>query len=83
VLDRVLASMPRESTVVAAVDADEGGRELARCLEDLTRYHGHLGFQRDAPPHAKDWNEVLQRIEHDFIRSLTSGPQRARSGPER
>jgi hypothetical protein len=83
VLDRVLAYMPRASTVVAAVDSDVAGEALAGRLEDLTRRHRHLAFQRDAPPGAKDWNEVLQRIEHDYIRSLTRGPQRALAGPER
>jgi hypothetical protein len=83
VLDRVFAAMPRGSTVVVAVDVDEAGRDLARYLEDLTRFHRHLVFRRDEPPHAKDWNEVLQRIEHDYIRSLSRAVERACSGPER
>ncbi|MGH7439822.1 MAG: toprim domain-containing protein, partial [Polyangiaceae bacterium] len=83
VLDRVYASMNPGSTIVAAVDADAGGLVIARSLEHLTHYHSHLVFRRDLPPSAKDWNEALQRIEHDYIRSLTSGPQHACSGPER
>lgn len=83
VLYRVYASMPPGSTIVAAVDADEGGLVIARRLEQLTRYHPHLAFRRDLPPGAKDWNEILQRIERDYIRSRTTGPERARSGPER
>ena len=48
----------------------------------LAHSHRHLVFRRDAPERAKDWNEVLQRVERDFIGSLP-GPQRARAGPER
>jgi hypothetical protein len=81
-LERVLSRMPPASTVVAAVDADEAGERLARRLEALTRRLAHLAFRRDAPDRAKDWNDVLQRVERDFIRSL-SPPRGARRPSER
>jgi Toprim domain-containing protein/uncharacterized protein DUF3991 len=80
-LDRTFARLPRATTVVAAVDADVAGHALAGRIRELA--HGHsLAFRRDLPERAKDWNEVLQRVERDYIRSLLSGP-RARAGPER
>jgi hypothetical protein len=82
VLDRVLAYMPAASTVVAAVDSDAAGQALAGRLEDLTCRHRHLGFRRDAPEGAKDWNDVLRRVERDYILALPRA-QRGHSGPER
>jgi hypothetical protein len=80
-LDRTFARLPRTTTVVAAVDADATGHALAGRIRELV--HGHdLVFRRDVPERAKDWNEVLQRVERDSIRSLLSGP-RARAGLER
>jgi len=83
-LDRVFARLPEASTVVAAVDSDGAGEKLAQGLQDLTRRHAKLTFQRDAPPGAKDWNELLQRVEQDYIRSLSVlRASRDRGGPER
>ena len=81
-LERFFARLPRGAAVVAAVDFDEAGHKIAGRIEALTRRVPHRGFQRDAPPGAKDWNDVLQRVERAFIRSLPSGPG-ARDGPER
>ena len=81
-LDRVLARLPPACTVVAAVDADVAGHALASRIEALVRGHGQLAFRRDAPVGGKDWNEVLQRVERDFIR-LLPGRARGRAGPER
>jgi hypothetical protein len=80
-LDRTFARLDRATTVVAAVDADVPGHALAGRIRELVHGHG-LVFRRDVPERAKDWNEVLQRVERDFIRSLPSGP-RDRTGPER
>jgi hypothetical protein len=80
-LDRTFARLARGTTVVAAVDADGVGHALAGRIRELVHGHG-LVFRRDVPERAKDWNEVLQRVERDFIRSLPSGP-RDRAGPER
>jgi hypothetical protein len=83
-LDRVFARLPEASTVFAAVDSDSAGEKLARGLQDLTRLHAKLTFQRDAPTGAKDWNELLQRVEQDYIRSLgVLRASRDRGGPER
>ena len=81
-LDRVLTRLPPACTVVAAVDADVAGHVLAGRIEALVRGHGRLAFRRDAPAGGKDWNEVLQRVERDFIR-LLPGRERGRAGPER
>ena len=80
-LDRTFARLARTTTVVAAVDADAAGHALAARIRELVHRHD-LVFRRDVPERAKDWNEVLQRVERDFIRSLPSGP-RDRAGPER
>jgi hypothetical protein len=68
--DELMAKLPRGSLVVAAVDADEAGQKLSRQLETLTTNHSHLRFRHHAPALGKDWNEVLQRTERDYIRSL-------------
>ncbi len=82
-LDRLFSRLPGASTVVAAVDADSAGETFARGLHELTRRHSTLAFRRDAPTAAKDWNEVLQRVEYDFIRSLSTDRANALPGPER
>jgi hypothetical protein len=80
-LEKVFARLPPCSTVVAAVDADEAGHKLAGRLETLARCAPHIGFRRDAPVGGKDWNDVLQRVERDFIRAQgLVRPSRAPSG---
>ena len=81
-LGRLLARLAPETTVVAAFDSDEAGHKIASRIETLTRRLPRLYFRRDAPEGAKDWNDVLQRVERDFILSLPKGP-RERAGPER
>lgn len=78
-LDRLFSALPASSTVVAAVDGDSPGETLARGLRDLTRRHAELGFRRDAPTAAKDWNEVLQRVERDANRPRAPIPISRRS----
>jgi len=83
-LDRLFSALPASSTVVAAVDADSAGETLARGLHSLTRRHAQLGFRRDAPTAAKDWNEVLQHVERAAGRSLsTPRASRGSFGPNR
>jgi uncharacterized protein YndB with AHSA1/START domain len=79
-LDGIFLRLPPASRVVAAVDADEAGEQLARRIEALARGYAHLTFARHAPAPAKDWNDVLQQVERAFIRSL---PLRSRPGRER
>jgi hypothetical protein len=81
-LGRLLARLAPETTVVAALDSDESGHKLASRIEALTLRLPHLDFRRDAPAGAKDWNDVLQGVERDFILTLTKAP-RDRAGPER
>ncbi len=81
-LGRLLGRLAPETIVVAAFDSDEAGHKIASRIEALTRRLPHLHFRRDTPTGAKDWNDILQHVERDFIRSLTKGP-RDRAGPER
>jgi hypothetical protein len=81
-LGRLLARLAPETIVVAALDSDEAGHKIASRIEAMTRRLPRLYFSRDAPIGAKDWNDVLQHVERDFILSLTKGP-RDRAGPER
>jgi hypothetical protein len=78
-LDRVFARLPFDTTVVAAVDSDAAGRDLANRIRALVHGHARLAFRRDAPERAKDWNEVLQRVERDAVRAR--GPGRLTHGP--
>jgi|GEM_PF-1537054 Toprim domain-containing protein/uncharacterized protein DUF3991 len=70
-LERIVGRLAPSTTVVAAVDADAGGVKLAAQVEALCVGHP-IVFVRHSPDPArgKDWNEVLQRVEHDYIRSL-------------
>jgi hypothetical protein len=70
-LGRTLARLAPSMTVVAAVDADLAGRAFAVQLEQIAAAHA-LSFARHSPEPAvgKDWNEVLQRVERDFIAGL-------------
>jgi len=77
---RLLASLAPGAIVVAAVDSDEAGHKIASRIESLTRALPRLYFRRDAPAGAKDWNDILQGVERDFIRSRPGGP-RDRAGP--
>jgi hypothetical protein len=82
-VDRILGRLPAMCWVVAAFDADDAGDALARRIQAMARsHHPQLAFVRDVPPCGKDWNEVLQQVERDFIRSL-AGRQHSRAGPER
>jgi hypothetical protein len=60
-LERLFTHLPLGSTVVAAVDRDAAGTQLAEKLERLAGRHVHLSFRRDSPETDKDWNDVLQR----------------------
>jgi hypothetical protein len=83
-LARVFSRLPPASTVVAAFDSDEAGHTLAGRVEALAQRLPRVAFRRDAPAGAKDWNDVLQRVERDFIRSLpTLRGMRGRSERER
>jgi hypothetical protein len=82
VLDRLLLQLPPSSRLVAAVDSDAAGDKLAGRIEALVRDRTQIAFERHSPAPAKDWNDVLQGVERDFIRSLPP-PSRTRSGPDR
>ena len=68
-LERVFAQLASASRVVAAVDSDDAGIKLASRIEDLVRRHEGIAFQRHSPWPAKDWNDVLRRVEREYIRA--------------
>ena len=77
-LGRLLASLAPGTIVVAAVDSDEAGHKIASRIEALTRTLPRLYFRRDTPAGAKDWNDILQCVERDFILSLAERAARSR-----
>ena len=77
-LGRLLASLAPAAIVVAAVDSDEAGHKIASRIEALTRTLPRLYFRRDTPAGAKDWNDILQCVERDFILSLAERAARSR-----
>jgi hypothetical protein len=56
------AAMPASSTVVAAMDADKSGRELAEVIKEAVKLTGRsdLRFEMQEPQGAKDWNDLLR-----------------------
>jgi hypothetical protein len=84
-IDQALAKMPKGSSIVAAVDGDEAGTTLAKQLEAIAAKHPHVSFQRHSPELAlgKDWNDVVQRVERDYIRSLPGLSRQPTKGAER
>jgi hypothetical protein len=56
------AVMPASSIVIAAMDADSAGRELAELVRNAVRLTGRqdLGFEAQEPQGFKDWNDQLR-----------------------
>ena len=54
--------MPQASTILAAMDADAAGRELAEVIRDAVKLTGRsdLRFERQEPQNFKDWNDLLR-----------------------
>jgi Protein of unknown function (DUF3991)/Toprim-like len=80
---RQIALLPQSSGVVAAMDADDAGRQLAdvirQCVDTVGR--SDLSFRRDEPIGFKDWNDQLRgrvtlRSTETYVRStcFTPGP---------
>jgi hypothetical protein len=80
VLDRRLGDLPVSTEIVAAVDADLGGRTLAAALSVLAGKRG-LSFAVTTPPPAlgRTWNDALCRHEAEHVASI----QARRTGTER
>jgi hypothetical protein len=78
VLRRVFIGMPERSEIVAAMDADKAGCDLADLLLSVFRRCGRpdLSFRRDVPVGAKDWNDLLRaRKPQSFTVMNSAGPQ--------
>jgi len=56
------AVMPASSIVIAAMDADDAGRELAELVRKAVQLTGRqdLGFEAREPQGFKDWNDQLR-----------------------
>ena len=67
IVQRVLIAMPAGSEIVAAMDANEAGRELADLIEAVYNRcgHGDLTFRRHEPVDAEDWNDLLKARRND------------------
>jgi hypothetical protein len=74
------AVMPASGTVVAAMDADEAGRELAEIVREAVALSGRqdVKFVRDEPVGGKDFNEILVASRRRVPNPLP--PQDARPG---
>ena len=71
-LTRVIERLVPAGAVIAAVDADRGGDLLATTLEGLARA-AKRPLERHSPTPAhgvKDWNDVLQKLERNTLRSV-------------
>jgi hypothetical protein len=57
------AAMPEAAVVIAAVDNDSAGSEMAEIIAESVRLAGRpdLRFERHSPKDAKDWNNVLTK----------------------
>jgi hypothetical protein len=82
---KALASLPRGATLVAAVDSDSGGVHIAKQLEAVVSQQPGYAFRLDTPDKClgKDWNDVLQRVERDFIRTAAPPLTRRSLDPQR
>jgi hypothetical protein len=54
--------MPNAAVIIAAVDNDTAGSEMAEIIAESVRLAGRsdLRFERHSPKDAKDWNDVLK-----------------------
>jgi hypothetical protein len=64
---RALSSMPAESIVALAFDADVAGEKLAATVAGVAK---GVTLQREHSPIGKDWNDAIKHIERDYIESL-------------
>lgn len=57
-----IARMPSGSEIVAAMDADQAGRELAQIIAQAVKLSGRddVRFRIQEPEGEKDWNDVLR-----------------------
>jgi hypothetical protein len=64
IIRAVLCALPEGSEIVAAMDADDAGRQLADQMERIVHDCGRpdLTFRREEPVGVKDWNDMLRAI---------------------
>jgi hypothetical protein len=72
-LERAIARMPPDSTLVLATDNDAAGRKMADTISELAqRANPRMRVEAPLPPHGhKDWNDVVKERERPFIRRVT------------
>lgn len=63
IIRAAMLAMPGGSVIVAATDNDDAGTQYGALLKEIFDGCGRadLGFRRDEPAGAKDWNEILLR----------------------
>lgn len=64
-----IVQMPPNSEIVAAMDADKDGRELAGVVRQAFEFSGRndLKFDQQEPFGFKDWNDQLRGKQRDFF----------------
>jgi hypothetical protein len=69
-----IAVMPASATVLAAMDADQAGRDMANVIREAVQLTGRsdLRFEVREPQGYKDWNELLQRQARLTRRNLSA-----------
>lgn len=76
----VISRMPPGSEIIAAMDADDAGRNLAEGIERILKecVRTDLSFRRVEPTGGKDWNDLLRAAGQE-----PSHPGRLEEGAER
>jgi hypothetical protein len=66
-----IAVMPRSGTILAAMDADAAGRQMANVIGEAVAAAGRpdLRFVIKEPPGCKDWNDLLRARTPRFQRA--------------
>jgi len=66
--------MPASATVLAAMDADQAGRDMANIIREAVQSTGRsdLRFEVREPQGYKDWNELLQRQPRFMRRNVSA-----------
>jgi DNA primase len=73
-IGRAIAKLPPDGQLVIASDNDRAGRQIAAVVGSIAaRVRRDVAVEQPLPPDGlKDWNDVLQHRESDFIRQAKS-----------
>jgi hypothetical protein len=75
ILEAAISKMPDGSEIVAAMDADDAGKQLADWMQAIFRacQRSDLIFRRDQPATGKDWNDMLRSRRRAHALRTNSG----------